>query len=299
MATSEQSETQGDAQQPASIDQMLNAAYKLNDWLNFYWNFYVVFVGVVFGWIFSAQHPWQFIQKLVISVFFIGFAAVSIVALFRTYDALDKTARSLGERWGHDPFKDAILAKVSQRRWRVEILMHLVADVTVVCCIWIFTPQTEKGVGANNPPNQQLQRTLAASAGGDNLDTIHRESWRAWITKEWKRLLDRRWNVFLTLIALGFAGVSLFYVPSHWKGDDATKAVFLGIWTIGIPVFFFLQWYFTPQPDEKGADVGQKVWLAIASFLTLIYFGDHLKNPAQERVRALEVDVQRLKARIQ
>jgi hypothetical protein len=124
-----------------TIDQMLNAAYKLNDWLNFYWNFYVVFVGVVFGWIFSAKAPgWQFIQQFVVTAFFVGFAAVSIGALARTYRALNQTSMSLKEKWGHDPFKDAVLSKLSQRLWRVEIVMHLIADATVIYCIWTFKP---------------------------------------------------------------------------------------------------------------------------------------------------------------
>jgi hypothetical protein len=125
---------------PATIDQLLNAAYKLNDWLNFYWNFYVVFVGVVFGWIFSAKSPWQFTQQFVVATFFIGFAAVSIGALARTYCALNRTSTSLREKWGHDPFKDALLSKLSQRLWRVGIVIHLIADATVIYCIWTFKP---------------------------------------------------------------------------------------------------------------------------------------------------------------
>ena len=119
---------------------MLNAAYKLNDWINFYWNFYVVFVGVVFGWIFSAKYPWQFKQQFVVTIFFIGFAAVSIGALARTCSALNQTSMSLKEKWGHDSFKDAVLSKLSQRFWPVEIVMHLIADATVIYCIWTFKP---------------------------------------------------------------------------------------------------------------------------------------------------------------
>jgi hypothetical protein len=140
METPQQPEPQGSSHIAASIDQMLNAAYKLSEWLNFYWNFYVVFVGVVLGWIFSAKNPWQPNQKYVVSAFFIGFAAFSIVALARTYYALYKTTLSLRNRWGHDLFKDAILANFSPRLWPAEIAMHVIADATVIYCIWTFKP---------------------------------------------------------------------------------------------------------------------------------------------------------------
>jgi hypothetical protein len=113
-----------------------------------------------------------------------------------------------------------------------------------------------------------------------------------WFKKEWIHLRQRKWNVVMTAIALGFAAYCLFVVPSQSKDDDATKAVFLGLWTIGIPAFFFLAWYFATEHDEKGAEYGQKFWLAVASFLTLIYFGDHLKNPTREDLGKLQIKVQ-------
>lgn len=132
--------TQGNSPQPVSIDQMLNAAYKLNDWLNFYWNFYVGFVGVVFGWIFSAKSPWQLEQQLIVTAFFIGFVAISISALVPTYFALNQTILALRGRWGGDAMKDALLSRLAKPFWCVAIVMHLVADGAVLYSIWTFRP---------------------------------------------------------------------------------------------------------------------------------------------------------------
>jgi len=79
MDNPQQPEPQRSSQETANIDQALTAAYKLNDWLNFYWNFYVVFVGVVFGWLFSSSNVLETLQKVVITLFFAGFAGVSLV----------------------------------------------------------------------------------------------------------------------------------------------------------------------------------------------------------------------------
>jgi hypothetical protein len=141
------------AHQAATIDQMLGAAYKLSDWLNFYWNFYVVFVGLVLGWIFSARNPWQTTQQIVVTAFYVGFTAVSLAALCRTYCALDKTALQLRAAWGEDSFKDALLAKFTQPVWPITLVMHVIADAAVIYCIWKFVPLKTAASGLMRNPD--------------------------------------------------------------------------------------------------------------------------------------------------
>jgi hypothetical protein len=69
------------------LKDILEAAYKLNDWLNFYWNFYVAFTGVVIGWAFSSK-GWSSAQRVFVTLFYLGFVAVSLHALAGTYQAL-------------------------------------------------------------------------------------------------------------------------------------------------------------------------------------------------------------------
>jgi hypothetical protein len=164
METEPQSKPQDNSHTSTSIDQLLNAAYKLNDWLNFYWHFYVIFVGVIFGWIFNSNSSWSPTQKNLVALLFVFFAGGNVVTLYRSYRAINETGRSLKDRWGvhsrslkerlglhsrslkkkqkldslkrgQDPFKEALLAKVSQPLWLVAIFMHLVTDAIVVWSI--------------------------------------------------------------------------------------------------------------------------------------------------------------------
>ena len=69
------------------LSDVLAAAYKLNDWLNFYWNFYVAFTGVVIGWVFGSK-GWQSSQRVIVTLFYLGFVGVSLDALWKTYRSL-------------------------------------------------------------------------------------------------------------------------------------------------------------------------------------------------------------------
>lgn len=121
----------------ATVDHMLAAGYKLLDWLNFYWNFYVVFMGVIIGWLFNAKEGWISAQQVAVTVLIVGFAAVSLNALWRTYLALNATTSELRTRWGtDDSFKRAILARLSQKGWQLAIGLHTLLDATVIYFVW-------------------------------------------------------------------------------------------------------------------------------------------------------------------
>ncbi len=123
-------------------DQILNAAYKLTDWLNFFWNFYVAFTAAILGWVFSAKNPWPRAQKIVVTILFTAFVAVSLGALCRTYLALGPTTEALRSTWGTcTEFQRAIVDRLSNRLWIPQIGAHLLADCLVVYCIWTKTPK--------------------------------------------------------------------------------------------------------------------------------------------------------------
>ena len=123
-----------------TLDQVLSAGYKLLDWLNFYWNFYIVFVGVILGWLFNAKGPSDALQKAAVTFLFVGFVVVSLIALRKTYRALDATTSDLRIRWGTDePFKRAIIARLSQKRWKVAICFHALIDALLIYFVWTVT----------------------------------------------------------------------------------------------------------------------------------------------------------------
>ena len=116
---------------------MLEAGYKLLDFLTTFWNYYLVVTGVILGWLFSATVPWPIPQKILVTFLFVAFALVSLDGLQRTYRALDVTSSELHVKWEADaPFKKAILGWLSQKRWRWAIFLHVIADVIVIFCIW-------------------------------------------------------------------------------------------------------------------------------------------------------------------
>src|SRR5262245_14594581 len=120
-----------------TVDQVLSAGYNLLDWLNFYWNFYVGSVAVLIGWLFSAKTPWVKLQQAAVTFVFLGFVVVSLIALRKTYRALDATTSDLRVRWGTDePFKRAIITRLSQKGWGVAICFHVLIDAVVIYFVW-------------------------------------------------------------------------------------------------------------------------------------------------------------------
>jgi hypothetical protein len=105
-----------------------------------------------------------------------------------------------------------------------------------------------------------------------------------------------------TIFGIGLAAVSVFWVRFE---DEWGRALVLGLWMVGIPAIFFLDWYFfspdaigaqTPKSDGKGAEHGLKFWLAITTFLTMIYFGDYVKKTPSESLIDLDQRITRLES---
>lgn len=122
-----------------SLKDILDAAYRLNDWLNFYWNFYVAFTGVVIGWAFNSK-GWSTAQRVFVTLFYAGFVAVSLHALAGTYEALYAVADQLHKRLPQDDLlTKAFIAKIGAKRETLGLGLHLLGDTLVLVCIWRFT----------------------------------------------------------------------------------------------------------------------------------------------------------------
>ena len=122
-----------------TLNDVLAVAYKLNDWLNFFWNFYVVFTGVVIGWVFNAK-GWSTAQRIVVSVFFLGFVGVSLDALWGTYQALGAATQRLKELVpAGDAFAATLASHLGKADHTIGIALHVAGDLLVLACIWRFT----------------------------------------------------------------------------------------------------------------------------------------------------------------
>jgi len=78
--------------------------------------------------------------------------------------------------------------------------------------------------------------------------------------------------------------------------SDYSRAILLGVWTLGVPAYFLIEWaYLVPRGidiDSKeikefkeGREVAKNFWLAVGTMMTLVFFGSQLlKNePADSK----------------
>ena len=136
-----------------SPQDILGAAYRLNDWLNFYWNFYVAFTGVVIGWVFNSK-GWSTAQRVVVTLFYLGFVAVSLDALAGTYEALNAVAARLQEMLPQDDMlPKALMAKIGAKNKFLGLGLHLLGDGLVLVCIWRFTRKPAEPETASPSPS--------------------------------------------------------------------------------------------------------------------------------------------------
>jgi hypothetical protein len=119
------------------------------------------------------------------------------------------------------------------------------------------------------------------------------------VGKEVARFKERRLGWGLSTVAALYAIFCLSWVPCCVE-DDRWRALFLGIWVIGVPLYFVLEWHVQDDPDfndpdhvkvkryEKNRDAARSVWLAVASFLTFLYFGEYVKRVAVDQRTQIE-----------
>ena len=135
---------------PLDLKDVLGAAYKLNDWLNFYWNFYVVFTGVVIGWVFNSK-GWSTAQRVVVTLFYLGFVGVSLGALYSTYISLGAATTRLTQLLPtSDILAQALISQLEKSNLKLGLALHILGDALVIGCIWRFT---------RKPPESNPQAT--------------------------------------------------------------------------------------------------------------------------------------------
>jgi heme/copper-type cytochrome/quinol oxidase subunit 1 len=85
---------------------------------------------------------------------------------------------------------------------------------------------------------------------------------------------------YVVLVVL--AVIAAFYsLTAGAKGSDTTKKVFLVLWLIGPPIFFFLEYWLRRDGLVASGDLervkdmqqrGAQVWAGVAAALAAIYF---------------------------
>ena len=114
-------------------------------------------------------------------------------------------------------------------------------------------------------------------------------SW-GWLPSSWQRYVwwqfySVSWWCGVAGLAFGIAAIAAALAPTCLT----TKLALLGIWTLGVPIYFAIESAFRMprNPDgqdaknyKEGRDLAQKCWLAVAAFLGVICFGDYYKAMA-------------------
>jgi hypothetical protein len=114
-------------------------------------------------------------------------------------------------------------------------------------------------------------------------------SW-GWLPSSWERYVlwqyySVSWSCGVAGLAFGIGCIAAALAPTC----QTTKLALLGIWTLGVPVYFAIEGAFrmpsNPESQEaknykEGRDLAQKCWLAVAAFLGVICFGDYYKAVA-------------------
>lgn len=70
------------------------------------------------------------------------------------------------------------------------------------------------------------------------------------------------------------------------------KTVLLVLWSVGIPTYFFFEWFIldtqdTAKPEYKdGCEKAQRAWLAVSATLGLLVVGDYYKATSKDETKA-------------
>ena len=141
------------------LSEVLNAAYKFQEWLNFYWNFYVAFTGAVIGWVFASK-GWSRSQRWAVTLFYLGFVGISLQALWKTYHSLNAVVLRLQQLVPTaDPLGPVLVARLGHPEWFLGIGLHVLGDALVVLCIWRFTIKTTEQVASGAASALPANRT--------------------------------------------------------------------------------------------------------------------------------------------
>ena len=118
-------------------------AFKLHEQINFYWHFYVPSTIALLGWIFAGTGSWPWNKRIAISVAFAGFIVFNLLALVKSYTALEAVVNELRSSSAASALNTEVLSATISRLdmgpWEIGIVFHLVLDFGVLYFILIWS----------------------------------------------------------------------------------------------------------------------------------------------------------------
>lgn len=111
------------------------------DKTSFFWNFYVVGIIAIVGWLFSLSQRLDVRLKIVVSVGFLFFIGMNLLALTSTYQFLSAIAEEMKAAIGEAKLREdglKMLIKDLSFDSRVWFAwgIHAVMDTAILYCIW-------------------------------------------------------------------------------------------------------------------------------------------------------------------
>lgn len=125
------------------MDEM-EIAFKLHEQINFYWHFYVPSAIVLLGWIFAGTGSWPWNKRLALSVAFAGFVVFNLLALVKSYTALEAVVNelrssSVASSALNAEVLSAAIIRLDMGPWEAGIVFHLVLDFGILYFILIWS----------------------------------------------------------------------------------------------------------------------------------------------------------------
>ncbi len=109
------------------------------DKVNFYWHLYIISIIAVVGWLLSLKHPMRWQLKVLISVAFLSFVVMNVIALLSSYAFLEATRLDLEKHVVKDKFPhlSVIIKSISYgSHWWSVIVIHSCVDTIMLIAIW-------------------------------------------------------------------------------------------------------------------------------------------------------------------
>ena len=126
----------------AVMDEM-GIAFKLHEQINFYWHFYVPSTIALLGWIFAGTESWPWNKRIALSVAFAGFVVFNLLALIKSYTALEAVVNELRSSSVASALNTDVLTATISRLdmgpWEAGIVFHLLLDFGVLYLILIWS----------------------------------------------------------------------------------------------------------------------------------------------------------------
>jgi fucose 4-O-acetylase-like acetyltransferase len=110
------------------------------DKIEFYWNFYVVMLIALIGWLVSTKRPLSTSLKLLITVGYLVFVSMNILALYGSYTFAEALRLDLLEMEGAKTVAnthDVLRTHSFLRQRTATFWIHLIVGLAVLSVVWI------------------------------------------------------------------------------------------------------------------------------------------------------------------